>query len=323
MSILGGLYGRAAEWRRAWYDRQPGRRRRLGVPVVSVGNLVVGGSGKTPVVAAVARLLQQEGERPAILSRGYGRKGSDGSVVVVSDGTRVLVDARRSGDEPQLLARTISGVPVVVARERYDAGLAAERQFGVTVHVLDDGFQHLPLGRDVDLLIVAPADLRESLLPIGRLREPLAAARHADAVLVRGSDEERAVVAAHLGVSTVFALAAHYGELRVARPRVVAVAGIARPERFFHALRRQGVQVVRSFAFRDHHWYSRADVEQVERAAAELDASVVTTEKDAMRLAGVGWATLPMTMSVEPQAMFGEWLMGRLRQARAARGDAA
>ena len=323
MSILGGLYGRAASWRRAWYDRDPARRRRLAAPVISVGNLVIGGSGKTPTVAALVRVLQQQGERPVVLSRGYGRRRSSEAVVVVSDGTRVLVDTRRSGDEPQMLARALTGVPVLVARERYDAGAVAEQRFGATVHVLDDGFQHLPLARDVELLIVGRADLQERVLPLGRLREPLSVAGGADAVLVRGSDEDRAHVSARLGVSTVFALAIRYGDLPLRARRVVTVAGIARPERFFQAVRAQGAHIVRQFAFRDHHWFSRADVEEIERAAAEHDAIVVTTEKDAVRLDRVGWHVLPMSMSIEPEAAFRDWLTARLREARTRRGTAA
>ena len=167
MSLLSGAYGRAARLRRAWYGGRPRRIRQLAQPVISVGNLTVGGSGKTPVVAALARLLIAVGERPAILTRGYGRRrGADG-VVVVSSGHEVLVPTLQSGDEPQMLARALPGVPVLVSGDRHLAGRLAERTFGCTVHLLDDGFQHVQLARDVDLLVISTADLDERLLPWG------------------------------------------------------------------------------------------------------------------------------------------------------------
>ncbi|MGE0592632.1 MAG: tetraacyldisaccharide 4'-kinase [Vicinamibacterales bacterium] len=202
MSLLSGLYGHATQIRRSYYRRAPARRRRLARPVISVGNLTVGGSGKTPAVAALARLLLARGERPAILSRGYGRRQQTGGVVVVSDGTGALVPVEASGDEPQLLARTLPGVPVLVAASRYAAGRLAETRFDCTVSLLDDGFQHVQLERDVDLLLVSAADLDDRVLPAGRLREPLSAA-HAAHALVVPADEEIARFAG-LGVGAVF-----------------------------------------------------------------------------------------------------------------------
>jgi len=158
--LLSGAYGRITSLRRRWYAR-PGVRRRLDHRVVSVGNLSMGGSGKTPVVAALARLLLARGERPAILTRGYGRRDATEGVLVVSDRERVIEPVSRSGDEPQMLARALSGIPVLVSPDRYVAGSFAERRFGATVCLLDDGFQHVQLERDIDLLLVAPGDLQE------------------------------------------------------------------------------------------------------------------------------------------------------------------
>ena len=204
LNPLGAVYGRVADLRRQWYARHPERRRTLGVPVISVGNLVVGGSGKTPVTAALAQLLLKSGERPAILSRGYRRRTRPDDVVVVSDGASVLASVRESGDEPQMLARSLHGVPVVVCARRYRAGELAVSRFGSTVLVLDDGFQHLELARDVDLLIVSPDDLHEQVLPAGSLREPLDAGRMADAVLVpAAADEAQRVAKAHRRVARI------------------------------------------------------------------------------------------------------------------------
>jgi len=334
--LLDGAYGRVALMRRAWYARA-GRRRRLHHRVISVGNLSVGGSGKTPVVAALASLLLQHGERPVILTRGYGRREATEGVLVVSDGQRVLEPVARSGDEPQLLARTLPGVPVLVCADRYIAGLFAERHFGVTVSILDDGFQHVQLERDIDLLLVAAADLDDRVLPSGRLREPLSAAHFADAVLVPGTEDEVAQVAAALEHHNAFRVVPQYGHLcRVQKDpaytdnvgrvlldppgRVVAFAGIARPERFFGALRSLGYDVARELAFRDHHWYTARDRELIQSAAREADATlVVTTAKDAVRC-DFDVAVLPMTVSIEPAAAFESWLIGRLAAGAAQQG---
>ncbi|MCX6542835.1 MAG: tetraacyldisaccharide 4'-kinase [Acidobacteria bacterium] len=336
--MLNALYARIAQARRGAY-RRADRQRRLRRPVVSVGNLRVGGSGKTPAVACLARILAAQGERPSILSRGYGRRRAPAGVVVVSDGSRMRADLDSSGDEPLMLARTLDGVPVLVAEDRYLAGVLAERHLGATVHLLDDGFQHLPLARDVDLLIVSEEDLADPrTLPGGRLREPLSAAAAADAVLVPGVSVELArQVGARLGVPVAFAIT------RVAeQPRsidalsasvlasndlpVYAVAGIARPERFFQDLSGDGWTLVGTLAFGDHHRYDTRDVGQIVAAARSAGAAaLVTTEKDLMRLLPfrplalpVLW--VPLTVRIEPEDGFGAWLAARLAAVRRAPG---
>jgi tetraacyldisaccharide 4'-kinase len=298
------------------------------MPVISVGNLAVGGSGKTPVVATIARILLAAGERPAVLSRGYGRRRSADGVVVVGDGHRPQVPVEQSGDEPQMLASTLPGVPVLVSADRYLAGCLAERRFGCTVHILDDGFQHMQLARDVNLLLMSSGDLDEWLLPAGRLREPLDAARAADALLVSGDQHDVDLVASKVGVTPAFRVLSRQGEPRFifeprTRPtagrRVVAVAGIARPERFFAALRGGGWDVARQIVFRDHHWFSRRDLASIARAAVDERADlIVTTEKDAARLTAtdiadspIPWAAIPLEVSIEP-ASFLSWLRERL-----------
>ena len=334
MRLLSPVYARAAAWRRAWYARHPEARRRLDRPVISVGNLVVGGSGKTPVVAALARWLVSHNERPSILSRGYARRTTEDGVVVVSDGTRVLEPVTRSGDEPQMLARTLSGVPVLVSADRYLAGRLAERRFNCTVHVLDDGFQHFALARDVDLVLVTADDLNERVLPAGRLREPLEAARSADALLIHAPaplgatvDDEVAAIAARLHVPRTFRVVTKYGAARLLEPfgsllppmagtRALAVAGIARPRRFFDAARRQGWELVQELAFRDHYWFDASDLKRMLATARAANADVIlTTEKDAMRLLDLPlapiprtFAFLPMTVSIEPSTAFYDFL---------------
>lgn len=341
MNPLSALYGALAHARRTRYTRHPRLRRRLHRPVISVGNLVVGGSGKTPVVAALAQMLTAAGERPAVLSRGYARRQSSPSPIVVSDTSRVLESVDRSGDEPQMLARALPGVPVIVSADRYAAGLVAEQRFNASVLLLDDGFQHLALARDVDLLLMSADDLDAGVLPVGRLREPLSAAAAADAVIVRGSEEDARRVSAAVGVSQVFRLGASYGPLRLVAPygqllaegrgRVVAVAAIARPDRFFDVVRAQGFDIAREWTFRDHHWFTAGDVERIAESMRTSGADlVITTEKDAVRLEPLvqsladrsaareaGWAFLPLRASIEPAAAFRSWLAARLAAARA------
>ena len=327
--LLSGVYGRVTQARRNWYSRRSDRRRRLHHSVISVGNLVSGGSGKTPVVAAIARMLRERGERPVILTRGYGRRERVEGVLVVSDGERVLEPVARSGDEPQLLARTLGGIPVLVSPDRYLAGSLAEHQFGATVSLLDDGFQHVQLERDIDLLLVSPEDLQDRVLPSGHLREPLGAARFADALLVTGADEEVTQVARELGHERAFRVAPRYGSLSSAGrafqarpPRAIAFAGIARPERFFLALRTLGWEVTRELTYRDHHWFTARDLETIKRAARESGArAIITTEKDAVRLPAathdIPILVLPMTVEIEPAGVFDSWLLERLAYARA------
>jgi tetraacyldisaccharide 4'-kinase len=326
VSALGAVYGGVARLRRSWYDRRRASRTRLPRPVISVGNLVIGGSGKTPVVAAVAAVLSRHGHRPAILSRGYGRSRRAPRMVIVTEGTGPLVPVEQSGDEPQMLARDIRGVPIIVAADRARAGQVAIERFDSTALILDDGFQHLRLERTVDLLVLSSADLAETLLPAGRLREPLSAARAADAVMVYGSAVEAEHLAGQVGVARSFCVTPRYlpllalhGVQPAAGTRVAAVAGIARPERFFDALRKQGHAVIHELTFPDHHWFTAADVREIETGVRERGASaVITTAKDAVRLERhrdvltLPWAILPLSVFIEPSAEFESWLLQRL-----------
>jgi len=328
------VYADVARARRAWYARHPEARRRLRRPVISVGNVAVGGSGKTPVVAALARLLLAAGERPAVLTRGYARRRPDDGVTVVGDGCRVLADIDRAGDEPLMLARALPGVPVLVGADRHLSGVLAERRFGCTVHLLDDGFQHFGLARDVDLVIVTPEDVeRPSTLPAGRLREPLDAARAADALIVAGTrEEEVARVAAAVTVEKVFRLRRGLGRARLADTagglepaegtRVLAVAAVARPQGFFTALAVEGWTLAGQMAFPDHHRFTQADVHRVLAAMHDARAGmVVTTEKDLVRLQPLEplpfpVAVVPLEVRIEPEAEFTAWVLGRLRAGR-------
>jgi tetraacyldisaccharide 4'-kinase len=327
LNPLSAVYGQVARFRRNWYGQRPHLQRQLDCPVVSVGNLVVGGSGKTPIVAMLAALLRDAGYAPAILSRGYKRRSS-ATLIIVSDGHSILADVEASGDEPQMLAKRVTGVSVVVSPDRYRAGAVARDQLGANVMILDDGFQHVQVARTVNLLVLSPDHLTERVLPAGRLREPLDAARHADALLVTTGEVSPSSMARQVGVEPAFAVTTAYQPLRlvspfgapVARPpqRVVTLAAIARPERFAHAVRALGYTVLKEFTFRDHHWFTTGDVRKIEQAAHQSRAdAIVTTEKDAVRLerlvgAAIPFLFLPIDSRVEPYDTFRSWLLERI-----------
>lgn len=316
--MLDLLYARAVGARRRWFERHPQARRRLRGPVISIGNVSVGGTAKTPMVSQVARWLLDRGERPAILSRGYGRHDRRDGVVVVSDGRCVLADVDQAGDEPLMLARALPGAIVAVCEDRFLAGVIAERRLGATVHVLDDGFQHVQLARDLDVVMTMPEEMTSGrVLPFGRLRESIDAAARAHVVAVLDTDIAGARAEAWtLGISQAVAVRRQLGATRAlgamgatgavrcmgatgAIGTVVAVAGIAHPDRFFQMLREAGYNVAATIAFSDHHRYSPGDVARVVAAADGAGAqTVVTTEKDLVRWEAL--APLPFTCQAVP-----------------------
>jgi tetraacyldisaccharide 4'-kinase len=293
--------------------------RRLRWPVVSVGNLSAGGAGKTPLTIALAKALAARGVNVDVLSRGY-RRRSALPLLVELDGT-----AEQFGDEPLVIARE-AGVPVVVAAERYEAGLLAERSAlpSLGLHLLDDGFQHRQLARDVDILILSRADLADHLLPAGNLREALRAAKRADVFAIPADEPEVAKWIKSQGwEKTVWRLRRCMDVPQVDGP-VVAFCGIARPEQFFEGLERAGLRLAARFAFADHHRYTVRDLERMTAAAQKAGASaLLTTEKDGVRLGSVAGSlpanlavqTVPLRIEIEDQAAAIDWLMGHIHAA--------
>jgi len=266
------------------------KRNRLKSPVISVGSVSAGGAGKTPVVLMLAGILRHRGYAVRILTRGYKRDSKLTTRVEPFD------DARWHGDEPVLLAQR-SGVPVYAGADRYQAGAMAEdaepskRQ---VVHLLDDGFQHRRLARDVDIVLLTQEDVEDTLLPAGNLREPLSAVAQADVVVLREeeADSLRGVVAGLSGskvgpVIWVIRRRLSLGEGgEVALPTMpFAFCGIARPENFTKMLAGQGYEAVEAMAFPDHHAYGDEDVARLLQEARRVEANgFVTTEKDAVKL---------------------------------------
>lgn len=317
--------------------------------MVSIGNLSVGGTGKTPIVAAVARWLVAAGERPAILSRGYKRRDPVPGVVVVSDGTAVIGTLAQAGDEPLMLARAVPGAIVCVAEDRHLAGVLAERVLGATVHVLDDGFQHLGLARDLDVLVTTMGEIPNGhVLPRGRLREPADAASRAHLLVVMGATSgaaaaegwtlgvgetcgARRVLGPPRALGTRFADdgrgATSDGIGRAREGTVVLVAGIANPERFADDVRAAGWNVAGELWFPDHHDFTSADVERMAATVAGTGAAaVLTTEKDAVRFephqTSFPLLALPLEVAFDPPGTLFDRL-GALLAARRAAGDAA
>lgn len=274
MRPLAFLYGAAVRTRNALYDRGLLPQQRLAKPVVSVGNLSVGGAGKTPFLITLGKLLQQRGVKCDVLSRGYGR-ATTGVRVVDSAGS-----ARDFGDEPLLIARKL-GVPVVVGEERHAAGRLAEEKFDADLHLLDDAFQHRELARDFDIVLVTPEDARDRLLPAGRLREPLASLARADTVvLMSGARPEDFPLAGKPVWRVRRGL-----EMRGLPKRAAAFCGIARPQNFYLQLRLAGVELLAELTFRDHYQYGEKDVAELLAAREVTGAELfVTTEKDAVNL---------------------------------------
>jgi len=260
---------------------------RLHHPVISVGNLTVGGTGKTPLVILLAERFRAEGFRPVVLSRGYKRKGS--GTVVVSSGNGPVVPWDTAGDEPFLIARRAAGVSVVVGADRYAAGLVAEEQNLGDLFILDDGFQHRRLFRNVDLVTIDPAEwiAGERLFPYGRWREPKEALERAHAAVVQESHAPLSELPIPTFVIRTVRDGIYKGSDEVdvqslKNRSVTAFAGIAKPDRFFNALENMGIPLARRVPFRDHHNYTERDIETL---PGEIH---ITTEKDAVRLDGLG-----------------------------------
>ena len=272
--------------RNALYDRRRLRARRLEGPVVSVGNLSAGGSGKTPFVMLLGELLQSRGVKFDVLSRGYGRE-SRGVLLVDPAGL-----PQEFGDEPLLIARRLQ-VPVIVGEDRYEAGRFAEAKFGAQLHLLDDGFQHRALARDFDIVLVTPQDGSDRLLPAGRLREPLTALGRADAVvLLSGASEEAFPLQGKLVWRVKRGIVA---EGVPARP--VVFCGIARPQNFLLQLRAANIEPAAQAFYRDHHAYNEKDVRELLELRQRSEAGgFVTTEKDAVNVG-------PYLSALEPLAV--------------------
>ncbi|MBO0857042.1 MAG: tetraacyldisaccharide 4'-kinase [Chloracidobacterium sp.] len=296
------LYELGVRARAAFYESKLFGTRSLSAPVISVGNLTMGGAGKTPCVAFLARFLGGEGYEVGVLSRGYKRESR--GRVEVSNEREILCGPNEAGDEPFLLANLCPGARVVVDHDRYAAGKWLEDRERISVFILDDGYQHLRLARDLNLLLIdasEPID-RAKMAPFGRLREPISAMRRADAVIITRSDQpfdrpalERSIARfaradtpvfyAYHKMTELIRLAGDADPVVFPPKRVAAVSGVARPDRFVADLERLGLEIALRRDFDDHHRYTQEEISEIlERARENQAQAVIMTEKDAANL---------------------------------------
>jgi tetraacyldisaccharide 4'-kinase len=313
------LYGFIMAIRSNLYRKGILKQHKLEFPVISVGNLLLGGTGKTPLVHYIAKLLKQHSRKPAILSRGY--KGSaTGAINVVADGTKILLDATKAGDEPLLLAEKMPGIPVITGKKRFTTGRFAIDSFGTDILILDDGFQHMALKRDLDLVLFSAQRLlgNARVLPGGELREPVSALKRADAFIITGISEP---LDTHVKEFISF-LENLYPEkpiftglyqpekmlIKIFNGKydttsqddactmpLYAFCGIARPESFKRTLETMGIKLTGFQAYEDHHAYSAATIQSLLKNAKNSAAGgLVTTEKDLVKLRHILPAGFPL-----------------------------
>lgn len=290
------------------------RVRRLRYPVISIGNLSTGGSGKTPLAITLAQLLIGRGFAVDVLSRGHGRTSRE-TMRVHADAT-----AEQCGDEPLLIARE-TGVPVYVGQERFEAGKLAEaealsedlnrkRNLAADpqgyVHLLDDGFQHRQLAREVDILLLSREDWHDHLLPAGNLREGLNAAKRASVIVIPANASEfEKELRAWGWTGPVWRIRRRVEIPQVDGP-VAAFCGIARPPQFFDGFKAAGLSLVSRTAFADHHRFSADDVVKIVREAQAVGATaIITTEKDKARLGDLA-AAFPPSLPIRTARLYVE-----------------
>lgn len=329
------LYSGIMKTREALYLKGVKRRYKLDVPVISVGNLTMGGTGKTPVVALLASLLQKKGFKPGIVSRGYG--GAAGNKVnVVSDGKKILLDAKEAGDEPCFLANSLPGVPVLTGIVRILPCRHAIEEFDCNVLLLDDGFQHLSVQRDLDLVLFSAASLagNSRVFPGGDLREPVSALKRCHAFLITGNTEklkERSMRFAKLlqerfpdkpvflssyepvGVRSLQENTLH--DLSALPTPLYGFCGIAQPELFQKSIEAQSLSLSGFMALKDHQSYPPTLIKKITQQAEQSGAKgFITTEKDLVKLQTNSFQ-LPcfgLKMAVQPDLSFEEFIDKKL-----------
>jgi len=301
LRLVSIFYALVQRMRVGLYNLKIFKTQRLNCRVISIGNLTMGGTGKTPMVMMVADTLRRQGLKPAILSRGYGGKSGE-FVNVVNDGQQTLLSPEMAGDEPVMMARRLKNVPVLTGRIRYETGKHAIEEFGADVLILDDGYQHLPLHRDLNILLCdANRPFGNGVVfPAGELREPLSAIDRADVIcLTRYSGEDSTervdrcnrkqvpVIKTGLRVQSVIELkSGEETEVETIQGQpVAAFCGIAHLLDFFRTLEQVPVQIVSQSGFPDHHDYSDDVLHSIEKQGKQAAAKmIVTTEKDAVKL---------------------------------------
>ncbi len=320
--LLSKIYGLIVSLRVFLYQKGILRKHRLKHPVISVGNLTVGGTGKTPLVGFLAQILKKAGYQPVILSRGYKRSNKN-AVLLVSDVREVFCGPEECGDEPYLLARKLEGVPVLVGNSRYQAGRLLEDRYSNLIYLLDDGYQHIQLKRNLNILILDATDPfgGHHLLPAGRLREPTKAIARADAIVITRShmfsetenleeqirrwNQRVPISYFHHDVTALYdaRTGTRFQPRDFLGSSVIALAAIGSPHVFLHDLEHYQMKISDRFIFRDHHPFSQPELDRVLKRLEEVQArAVVTTEKDAVRLKKLDFQEGQIfVLQIEPQ----------------------
>jgi len=305
LTLLSHIYRIIWAIRKWLYDSGILKTRKLPCPVICVGNLTTGGTGKTPAVIALSRILGENNHHPAILSRGYKRR-SKASVLVVSDGRSILATPEESGDEPYLIASSLKNVPVIVGGNRYTSGIHIPDKSSADLFILDDGYQHLKLHRDINILLIDASNPCGNgyLLPKGILREPFNGISRADCVIVTRSNEGNKNIAETLirkYNQDVPIFYASYKTADITNPagkscgfdfikskQIFMFAGIANPGSFRRSIEDTGGMVIGEMLYPDHYWYKNDDLNKIIKEASRLSAdAIITTAKDAVRLHGL------------------------------------
>ena len=309
---LSALYSAVTRTRLSLYQRGTFRTTKLARPVISVGNMTVGGTGKTPLVEWVSKTIAGAGKKVCILTRGYGRQHPERQVIV-SDGQAILATPAEAGDEPYLLANNLLGrAAVICSADRISAGRDAIEVFGTECFVLDDGFQHLRLARDLNIVTVDATNPWGSgqrggqLLPYGRLREPLSGLSRADCVVLTRCDQAndldslREEIRDLIRERPIFESTMRPTRVPNSNGPVAAFCAVGNPKSFFEQLRRSGYELVVEKAFRDHHAYTQKDVDDLVTSAKRAGAtSLVTTAKDAAKLRSLTFSLPWHTFEIE------------------------
>ena len=322
---LSTLYGAVTRTRLALYQRGTFRTTRLERPVISVGNITAGGTGKTPLVEWVAKTVAATGKRVCILTRGYGRENPQ-QQVVVSDGNTILATPAEAGDEPYLLANNLLGsVAVISNADRASAGRYAIENFNTDCFVLDDGFQHLRLARDLNIVTIDATNPwgGGKLLPHGRLREPLSGLIRADCVVLTRCDQVGSVETIRTQITDFFRGPTFESSMRavnalVTTGPVAAFCAVGNPRSFFTQLRKHGYELALEKAFTDHHAYTQKDVDELVAAATRAGAKgLVTTAKDAVKLRSLSfslpWHVLQIEIEIKNEAELADLIRAALR----------
>ena len=338
--MVGGVHLRTTA-----YDQGLIKAKRLSCVVISIGNVTLGGSGKTPLTIYIAKKLGHLGYRVAVISRGYGGK-AEKSGAIVSDGSQIFISADVSGDEPYMMARQLTGTPILVGANRYQSGSLAVKSFKPDVILLDDGFQHRSLARDLDLVLLDANEPEGNgyLFPRGVLREPLESIGRGHAVILTRSQLDGSKLGRRLGsvldsipvfssqhcpyivkiipasnkaeaVSSDGTQAQDFNFLKA--KKALAFSGIAANENFFQSLKDTGCLLVEAIPYRDHHRYHRADISRIRQTAQKRQVDfILTTAKDYYRLPeAINLGNTLVVVGVEimfPNADFDNFLAGEV-----------